>query len=124
MDYFRGVDFQEREIGGPWITHRIRKGSFFLTFGGAPYDIKWKAAAPEPFEAMFVFVALALIQRAFDEIFGGNSMYAQLKDVSGFDDVAMSLFVQQLRSELAREQASPLLVQGIGQAVAVHLARN
>jgi len=39
------VDFQEREYDRPWITHRIKKGSFFLTSGGAPYDVRWKADA-------------------------------------------------------------------------------
>jgi AraC family transcriptional regulator len=30
------ADFQEREGYGSWITYRIKKGSFFLTAGGAP----------------------------------------------------------------------------------------
>ena len=29
------AEFQEREGNGPWITHRIKKGSFFLTTGAA-----------------------------------------------------------------------------------------
>ena len=37
------VEFQEREGKRPWVTHRIKKGSFFLTSGGAPYDCRWKA---------------------------------------------------------------------------------
>ena len=37
------VEFQEREGNGPWITQRLKKGSFFLTAGGAPYDCRWKA---------------------------------------------------------------------------------
>lgn len=41
------VDFQERKDQRPWITHRLRKGSFFLTFGGAPYEVRWKAATAE-----------------------------------------------------------------------------
>src|SRR5215475_7049878 len=50
------VEFQERENEGPWITHRIKRGAFFLTSGGAPYDVRWNALTSEPFEAMFVFV--------------------------------------------------------------------
>jgi len=46
------VDFQEREYKRPWITHRIRKGSFFLTTGGAPYDVRWKAVTTEPSTVM------------------------------------------------------------------------
>src|ERR1043166_466128 len=45
------VDFQEREPKQPWITNRIKRGSFFLTTGGAPYAIRWQAVTPEPFQA-------------------------------------------------------------------------
>ena len=63
------VDFHEREYKRPWITHRIRKGSFFLTTGGAPYDVRWKAVTSEPFQAMFVFVELPVLQRAMGEVY-------------------------------------------------------
>jgi len=42
------VEFQEREGKRPWITHRLRKGSFFLTCGGAPCEVRWKAVSAEP----------------------------------------------------------------------------
>jgi AraC family transcriptional regulator len=64
------VDFQEREYKRPWITNRIKRGSFFLTSGGAPYDVRWKSVTPEPFQAMYVFVELPVLQRALGEVFG------------------------------------------------------
>jgi AraC family transcriptional regulator len=118
------VEFQERENNQPWITHRIQKGSFFLTLGGAPYDIRWKAVTAEPFEVMFVFVELPLLQRALEEIFGANAAHAQLRDVSAFTDVKLDSLMERLREELMRRRASPLFVQGIAQTIAIHLARN
>jgi len=118
------VDFHEREVGGTWVTHRIRRGSFFLTFGGAPYDVRWNAVTAEPFQAMMVFLALPLLQRAFDEVFGADTIHARLKDLSGFTDPALSSLMEQLRDELLRTRASPLFVHGLGLAIAVHLARN
>ena len=105
------VDFQEREYKRPWITHRIRKGSFFLTSGGAPYDCRWKAVTSEPFESMLVFVELPLLQRALEEVFGADAAHAQLRDVSAFTDVALDSFMERLRDELMGRQASPLFVQ-------------
>ncbi len=118
------VDFQERENEQPWITHRIKKGSFFLTLGGAPYDVRWKAASSEPFEVMFVFVELPLLQRALEEVFGADAAQARLRDVSAFTDDALDSLMERLRDELTRRQASPLFVQGIAQAIASHLARD
>ncbi len=118
------VDFQEREGGGPWITNRIKKGSFFLTTGGAPYDVRWRAVSPEPFEAMLVFVELPVLQRALKEVFGDDAAHARLRDASAFNDEELNSLLGLLREELTRGQASPLFVEAVAQAVAVHLART
>src|SRR3989442_858009 len=118
------VDFQERENKRPWISHRIKKGSFFLTSGGPPYDCRWKAVTSEPFETMAVVLELPVPSRAFEEGVGGDAAHAQLRDISAFTDVALNSWMERLRDELMRQQASPLFVQGIAQAIAIHLARN
>src|SRR5919202_358977 len=118
------VDFQEREDGGPWLTNRIRKGSFFLTTGGAPYDVRWKAVSPEPFEAMLVFVELPVLQRALEEVFGTDATHARLRDASAFNDEGLNSLLGLLREELMRGQASPLFVEAIAQAISIHLARS
>ena len=118
------VDFQERENEQPWVTHRIKKGSFFLTSGGAPYDVRWQAVTLEPFESMIVFVELPLLQRALEEVFGSDAASARLRDISAFTDDTLNWLMERLRDELMRRQASPLLVQALAQAVAIHLARE
>jgi AraC family transcriptional regulator len=118
------VDFQEREDGQPWITHRIKKGSFFLTTGGAPYDVRWKAVSPEPYETMLVFVELPVIERALEEVFGTDAAHARLRDASAFNDEGLNSLLGLLREELMRGQASPLFVDAIAQAIAIHLARS
>ncbi len=118
------AEFQEREYGQRWVTHRIKKGSFFLTSGGGPYDCRWKALSSEPFEAMHVFVELPLLQRALEEVFGTDAAQARLRDLSAFTDAALDCLMEQLRDELMRKKASPLYVQGLAQAIAIHLARN
>ncbi|HYY56501.1 MAG TPA: AraC family transcriptional regulator [Pyrinomonadaceae bacterium] len=118
------VDFQEREDGQPWITNRIRKGSFFLTTGGAPYDVRWSAVSSEPFETMLVFVELPVIERALEEVFGTDTTHARLRDASAFNDEALNSLLGLLREELMRREASPLFVEAIAQAIAIHLARS
>ncbi|MDR0901346.1 MAG: AraC family transcriptional regulator [Opitutaceae bacterium] len=119
------MESEERDDGGPWIKSRIRKGSFFLTMAGAAYDCRWRKLTPEPFEFMIVSVALPLLQRALEEVFGAGAPHARLRDLSGFEDAALSSLMERLRDELQRRGwASPLCVQGLAQAIAVHLARN
>lgn len=118
------ADFQEREGHQPWVTHRIRKGSFFLTAGGAPYDCRWKAVTAEPFESMAVFLALPLLERALAEVFGEAAAHARLRNISAFTDGALNSLMERVHEELMRRHASPLFLEGIAQAIAIHLARN
>jgi AraC family transcriptional regulator len=118
------VDFQEREGNRPWISHRVKKGSMFLTTGGAPYECRWKSVTAEPFESLAVFLELPLLERALDEVFGKEAAYARLRDASAFNDDTLNVLMAQLHGELMRRKASPLFVQGIAQSIAIYLARN
>jgi len=118
------VEFQEREGDGAWITNRIKKGSFFLTSGGAPYDCRWKAMTAEPFLSMHVSIELPLLQRAMEEVFGADAANARLRNLSAFTEATLNWLMERLHEELMRKKASPLLVQGLAQGIAVHLARN
>jgi AraC family transcriptional regulator len=118
------AEFQEREGKRPWVAHRIKKGSFFLTSGGAPYDCRWKAVGSEPFQSMAVFIALPLLHRALEEVFGDDAANARVRDISAFYDTALNSWMERVHEELLRRKASPLFLQGIAQAIAIHLARN
>ena len=118
------AEFQEREGNGPWITHRIKKGSFFLTTGGGPYDCRWKAVTPEPFLSMMTFVELPLLKRALEEVFGTEADKVRLRDLSAFTDPDLNWLMEGVRSELMARRASVLRVQGLAQLIATHLARN
>lgn len=116
--------FQEREGNQPWVTHHIKKGSFFLTSGGAPYECRWKAVGAEPFQSMAVFIALPLLQSALEEVFGDDAVHARLRDISAFTDGALNSLMERVHEELLRRKASAFFLQGIAQVIAIHLARN
>lgn len=118
------AEFQEREGDVPWITHRIKKGSFFLTTGGGPYECRWRALTPEPFLSMMVFVELPLLQRAMQEVFGAKASRVRLRDLSAFTDPDLNWLMERVREELMARRASPLRVQGLAELIATHLARN
>ena len=118
------VEFQEREGDGPWLTHRIKAGSFFLTTGGGPYECRWKPISSAPFLAMMVFVELPLFRRAAEEVFGADAPKVRLRDLSAFTDPDLNWMMERVRDELMARRASPLRVQGLAQLIATHLVRN
>jgi len=118
------VEVEERENKGPWIKSLIKKRSFFLISGGAPYYCRWRTISREPFEYMLVLVELPLLQRALEEAFGADVHQVRLRDLSGFEDAVLNSLMEQLYDELMRRKASPLRVQGLAQIIAIHLAQN
>jgi len=116
--------FDEREIGGNWLRTDIEKGDFFLTAPGPSYELRWKATSL-PYRAMLVSLALPVFGRAMRDVFGEDAGALALRDISGFRDDLMSSLMKQLLVELElSHRASPLVVQGVAQILAVHLARN
>jgi AraC family transcriptional regulator len=118
------VEFQEREANGSWFTTQVKKGSFWLSMGGSPYDCRWRTLTSEPFEIMHVLIGLPILERALEEVFGADAIHAQLRDVSGFSDATLNSWLKELHDELRRPKASALFVQSVGEAIAIHLARN
>jgi hypothetical protein len=53
-------------------------------------------------------VGLPLLQHAFEEVFGADAINAQLRDPSGFTDVALNSLMEQLHGELLHRKASLL----------------
>ncbi|MDF9828048.1 AraC family transcriptional regulator [Ereboglobus sp. PH5-10] len=117
-------EVHDREKGGPWIRSIVKKGSFFLSTGGEPYDCRWRALTPEPRVIMHVLLDLSLMKKAYEEVYGIDATHARPRDVSGGEDSQLNALMEQLRDELTRRKASQLLVSGIAQAVAIHLVRK
>jgi AraC family transcriptional regulator len=116
---------EERELGGPWLKTRVETGDFFLTASQSPYELRWRSIGPEPFGTMHLYLGLPVFTRAIEEVFEKNLGTIHLRDVSGFKDTFLTALVEELRGEVSSGRpASPLFVQGVTQALAVHLARN
>lgn len=118
------AEAQEREGGGPWVTSRLQRNSLFLTTGGAPYDFRFKTLTSEPFEVILVILSLRVFNEALEEIYGKEAPCVRLRDLSGFQDSALTVLLQKLRDESMQKSASRLFVRGIAQAISVYLVRN
>jgi AraC family transcriptional regulator len=118
------AETQEREGNGPWLTSRVKRGSMFLTAAGAPYDFRYRTLTAEPYEVVLVVLSLPLFHEALQEVFGANAANARLRDLSGFEDPQLVPLLQRLQAEAKQPAASALLIRGLAQAIAVHLARH
>jgi AraC family transcriptional regulator len=114
---------EERDLGGAWIGNAVKAGDFFLVDSDEPYELRWTTRSGQPFEVMHLYLGPAMLERAALELFGASGRPV-LRDVSGIADPALSVLIEALRRELtAVPEASTLLIEGVAQAIAVHLVR-
>jgi AraC family transcriptional regulator len=104
---------EERPAGGEWLANRVVAGDFFLTTASTPTEMRWKAEPGTPFTVMHVYIGVSMMQNA------------ALCEVSGERDETLSALLEHIRAELVGQYpASGPFIQGIAQALAVHVVRT
>lgn len=104
---------EERSPGEPWLANRVTAGDFFLTTAASPTEMRWHAEPDTPFVVMHVYMGVAMMQEY------------ELREVSGARDDTLSALLEQIRQELyLQNPPSGPFIQGIAQALAVHLIRT
>ena len=115
---------EERELGGEWLANRVSVGDFFLTRSPTPYQMRWRAEGEEPFQVMHLYLSVPLFERVSEDLFGKASPVT-LRDISGGRDPMLTHLLSLIHRELIAEgKGSHLFIQGMAQALAVHLIRN
>ncbi|VVP77617.1 HTH-type transcriptional activator RhaR [Pseudomonas fluorescens] len=116
---------EERETGEDWLASEVTKGDFFLTTSAVPYEMRWHVTSTESFVVMHIYLGLPLLERAIQETRKHVTCSICLREISGGRDDALSVLFERFRVELQSPgETSPLLMQGVAQCIAVHLARH
>lgn len=116
---------EERSLHGQWEAAEVQVGDFFLTSTCEPYEMRWQTHGADCFEVMHLYLGLPLIDLAAREVLGDQERPVTFRDISGASDERVTAMLQQIRKELVDEhQPSPLVVNCLAQALAVHLVRN
>lgn len=104
---------EERSPGGEWLASHVGAGDFFLTTAALPTEMRWQAEPGAPFIVMHVYIGVAMMQES------------ELREVSGGRDETLSALLEHIRAELyLQNPPSAPFIQGIAQALAVHLSRT
>ena len=116
---------QERGMGQAWSTFDVGVDDFFLTMTHVPYEMRWQTPANGTFQVVHVYLSQRILDRAAGQGAGGSAQPARLMDVSGAKDPHIAQLVRLLYHELVEgQEPSELYVDGVAQALAVHLVRH
>lgn len=118
---------EERPLGGRWKQYAVQANDFFLTQTAAPYEMRWSCATSRKFDVMHVYLGQRLLDKAGQEFHGARAgPGVRLRDVSGERDAHLAALLRAMLHELSLQEANPgaMAIQGLGQALAVHLVRH
>lgn len=118
-----GAALVEERVGDQeWTANAVAADDFFLTMSPVPYEMRWQTECDAGFEVVHVYLSQRLLDLAARDIF--VDQHVRLREVSGERDHEISGLMRSLYREMtSSRQASALYLQGIGQALAVHLVR-
>jgi AraC family transcriptional regulator len=117
---------EERELDGEWLVNDVTVGDFFLTHSVTPYELRWTSTSSDPFRVMHLYLGVPIYEAAASEVFG-NLELSEINfcEISGERDDRLSSILEMIHDELvADHESSEIYVQGVAQALSVHLLRN
>jgi AraC family transcriptional regulator len=116
---------QERGLGQAWMTSDVAADDFFLTMTPEPYEMRWQTPADTEFQVVHLYLSQRVLDLAWHDVIAGPGQSPRLRDVSGAKDSQIARLVRYLHQELVEyQEPSTLYVDGIAQALAVHLVRH
>ncbi|WP_341523475.1 helix-turn-helix domain-containing protein [Pseudomonas sp. G.S.17] len=116
---------QERAVGQDWVANAVTADDFFLTMSHEPYEMRWETQGGADFQVVHVYLSQRLLDLAARDVLAGRVNNLQLRDVSGARDAPVSRLIRVLHQEVTGPgPISSLYLQGVAQALAIHLARN
>jgi AraC family transcriptional regulator len=77
--------FKERDLGGNWITHQLKRGTLFVTRSRTPYEVSFSSPAGEELENVQVHVAVDVFLTAVEAAYAGKSESIEVIDFFGRD---------------------------------------
>jgi len=89
---FRGsAEFQEREIGGEWLTRPLQRGDIFVTRSTTPYELRWKSPAGEELDSILIHLEVDQYLAALETAYPGKANNVDVIDFYGRDETLAHL---------------------------------
>jgi AraC family transcriptional regulator len=118
------AEFRERDPGGNWTTHHIRRGDSFVTRSRTPYEVSFRSPPGEELENISMHVAVEPFQAALDAIYPGRGPAVEVIDFFGRDAALTHLCMTCAELLSARVAGSSKTVADLTQLFATYLAEK
>jgi AraC family transcriptional regulator len=85
------AEFQEREIGGAWLTRQLQRGDIFVTRSRTPYELRCRSPVGEELDFVVIHLAVDQYLAALEAVYPGKADEMEVIDFFGRDEVLAHL---------------------------------
>ena len=121
----RGMaEFRERDVGGAWITRKIRAGDLFVTRSRTPYEVDFKSPPGEELDNISIHIAVEPFLTALEARYPGSADRVEVVDYFGRDEILWPICQTCAELLAARVPGKSPRVAALTQLFAAHLVEK
>jgi AraC family transcriptional regulator len=121
----RGMaEFQERDVGGNWITRQIRAGDLFITRSRTPYEVKFQSPPDQTLDNLSLHIAVEPFLSALEARYPGRADRVEVIDYFGRDEILWPICLTCAELLAARVPGKSLRIAALTQLFAAHLVEK
>jgi AraC family transcriptional regulator len=117
-------EFQEREIGGAWLTRRLERRNIFITRSKTPYEIRCQSPVGEELDFIIIHLAVDRYLAALEAQYPGRTDAVEVIDFFGRDEVLAHLCLGCAEMLAARMPGESRAVAALVHLLAVYLVEK
>jgi len=118
------AEFRERDVGGAWITRKLRAGDLFVTRSRMPYEVDFKSPSGEELETLSLHVAVEPFLAALEARYPGKGDRVEVVDYFGRDEILWPICLTCAELLAARVPGKSPRVAALSQLFAAHLVEK
>ena len=118
------AEFQEREIGGTWLSRHVQRGDMFITRSKTPYELRWRSLSESELDVIHIHLAVDQCRSAFELVYKERANAVDVIEFFGRDEILANLCFACAKMLSARTSGTSKRVAAIAQMLAIHVAEK
>jgi AraC family transcriptional regulator len=118
------AEFEEREVGGTWLPHRVRRGDLFVTQSTTPYELRWRSPLGAELDVIHIHIAVDQCLAAFEIVYKGRANDVEVTEFFGRDETLAHLTFACADMLSTGTAGNSQRVGAIAHLLAIHIAEK
>jgi AraC family transcriptional regulator len=118
------AEFQERDVGGKWITREIRGGDLFVTRSRTPYEVRFESPKGQELDNLSLHIAVEPFLAALEAHYPGKTERVEVVDFFGRDEILWPICLTCAELLAARVPGKSQRVAALTQLMAANIVEK